>query len=67
MAEIPVERKATSAFPWWLIPLLLLLLLLPLLYFTCGRNNTAVVDNTNANRANNGAVLTNANSVSNAR
>ena len=52
MAEIPVERKQKSAFPMWLIPLLLLLLLLPLLYFTCGRNNNvAVVDNTNANRA----------------
>lgn len=51
MAEIPVERKEKSAFPMWLIPLLLLLLLLPLLYFTCGRNNNvAVVDNTNANR-----------------
>lgn len=50
MADIPVERREKSAFPWWLIPLLLLLLLLPLLYFTCGRNNV-VVDNTNANRA----------------
>lgn len=50
MAEIPVERKTKSSFPWWLIPLLLLLLLLPLLYFTCGRNNNVVVDNTNGNR-----------------
>lgn len=51
MAEIPVERKEGSSFPWWLIPLLLLLLLLPLLYFC---NNSTVVDNTNvnANRAN---------------
>lgn len=50
MADIPVERVEKSAFPMWLIPLLLLLLLLPLLYFTCGRSNVAVVDNTNANR-----------------
>lgn len=65
MAEIPVERKQKSAFPMWLIPLLLLLLLLPLLYFTCGRNNSvAVVDNTNANRT---VVATNAgNSLANA-
>jgi hypothetical protein len=51
MAEIPVERKEGSSFPWWLIPLLLLLLLLPLLYF-CNKSN--VVDNTNvnSNRAN---------------
>lgn len=60
MAEIPVERKEKSAFPMWLIPLLLLLLLLPLLYFTCGRGNVAVVDNTNANRA---VVTANANNV----
>jgi hypothetical protein len=46
MAEIPVERKEGSSFPWWLIPLLLLLLLLPLLYF-CSKSN--VVDNTNNN------------------
>jgi hypothetical protein len=46
MAEIPVERKEGSSFPWWLIPLLLLLSLLSLLYFC--RNNTAV-DNTNRN------------------
>jgi hypothetical protein len=54
MAEIPVERKEGSSFPWWLIPLLLLLLLLPLLYF-CNRG-AAVVDNTNHNgNANRGA------------
>ncbi len=67
MAEIPVERKEKSAFPWWLIPLLLLLPLLALLYFC---NRSAVVDNTNhnANRAvvgantnNNSGVITNAN------
>lgn len=46
MAEIPVERKEGSSFPWWLIPLLLLLLLLPFLYFY-SRNNVA--DNTNYN------------------
>jgi hypothetical protein len=46
MAEIPVERKAGSSFPWWLIPLLLLLLLLPLLYFW---NRSNVADNTNYN------------------
>ncbi len=67
MAEIPVERKEKSAFPWWLIPLLLLLPLLGLLYYC---NRSAVVDNTNhnANRAvigananNNSVVMTNAN------
>lgn len=52
MAEIPVEKKEKSGFPWWLIPLLLLLLLLPLLYF-CTRDtaNTNTNGNTNANRA----------------
>lgn len=48
MAEIPVERNAKSAFPWWLIPLILLLLLLPLIWY-CSRNNAVVVDNTNGN------------------
>lgn len=56
MAEIPVQRNTKSAFPWWLIPLLLLLLLLPLIWY-CSRN-TAVVDNTNTNRA---VTTTNAN------
>lgn len=53
MAEIPVERKEKSAFPWWLIPLLLLglLLLLFLLYRGCD-SRPAIVDNTNGNRAN---------------
>lgn len=58
MAEIPVERKEKSSFPWWLIPLILLLLLLPLLYFTCGRNDGAV---SNANNRN-GAAINNVNS-----
>ncbi len=67
MADIPVERKEGSSFPWWLIPLLLLLLLLPLLYF-CNRSN--VVDNTNYNgnrivntNTNRAAVTTNANNA----
>jgi hypothetical protein len=51
MAEIPVERKAGSSFPMWLIPLILLLLLLPLLYF-CSRNNAADNTNNNVNRTN---------------
>lgn len=51
MAEIPVERKEKSSFPWWLIPLILLLLLLPLLYFTCGRNDGAVGNANNRNGA----------------
>lgn len=62
MAEIPVERKEKGGFPWWLIPLILILLLLPLLYFTCGRNDGVVVSNTNGNR--NGAVVANLNSGS---
>jgi hypothetical protein len=65
MAEIPVERRAKGAFPWWLIPLLLLLLLLPLLYYTCGRNNTVAVHNANANRAT-GEMDTAANMTTNA-
>ncbi|MDQ3711353.1 MAG: hypothetical protein M3388_03960 [Acidobacteriota bacterium] len=51
MAEIPVERKEGSSFPWWLIPLLLLLLLLPLLWFW-SRSNIADNTNVNANRSN---------------
>jgi outer membrane protein OmpA-like peptidoglycan-associated protein len=50
MAEIPVERKEKSSFPWWLIPLLLLLLLVPFLYFC---NKSTVGDNTNGNYNNN--------------
>ncbi len=57
MAEIPVERKEKSAFPWWLIPLLLLLLLLPLIWY-CSRN-TAVVTNTNGNNNANRVVVAN--------
>lgn len=65
MAEIPVERKESSKFPLWLIPLLLLLLLLPLLYY-CNRSN--VVDNTNNTNVNRTAVTINTNnSVGNAR
>lgn len=63
MAEIPVERKEGSSFPWWLIPLLLLLLLLPLLYFC---NRSTVVDNTN-NNTNRTVVTTNANNSANMR
>jgi hypothetical protein len=71
MAEIPVERKEKSGFPWWLIPLLLLLLLLPLLWF-CTRD-TAVTNtnaNTNANRAgamsNANGAMSNANNMNGA-
>ena len=60
MADIPVERKEGSSFPWWLIPLVLVLLLLPLLYFW---NRTTVVDNTNTNS--NRIVNTNTNRIVN--
>ncbi|MDQ6787861.1 MAG: OmpA family protein [Acidobacteriota bacterium] len=58
MAEIPVERKEKSSFPWWLIPLLLLLLLIPFLYFC---NKSAVVDNTNNNYNANRTIVTGGN------
>lgn len=52
MAEIPVERKEKSSFPWWLIPLALLGLL-ALFFLMRGCNNPTVVDNTNnTNRIN---------------